>query len=81
MMLIASIENAGSLLGIGALYPVYERSIKEDLQFLSGGRPYYMSGVSLDLQDRCISYVLIVKTIYSIPSLLILSGSLSRTDK
>ncbi|KAG4263285.1 hypothetical protein FPRO03_09592 [Fusarium proliferatum] len=44
MMTLASIESAGTLLGIGVLYPIYQWSIKEDLPFLVGGVPYYICG-------------------------------------
>ncbi|KAL9568555.1 hypothetical protein ACKAV7_007357 [Fusarium commune] len=44
MMTLASIESAGTLLGIGILYPIYQWSINEDLPFLAGGVPYYICG-------------------------------------
>ncbi|KAG7424214.1 hypothetical protein Forpi1262_v014755 [Fusarium oxysporum f. sp. raphani] len=44
MMTLASIESAGTLLGIGVLYPIYQWSINEDLPFLAGGVPYYICG-------------------------------------
>ncbi|KAF4445051.1 hypothetical protein FACUT_253 [Fusarium acutatum] len=44
MMTLASIESAGTLLGIGVLYPIYQWSIREDLPFLVGGVPYYICG-------------------------------------
>ncbi|KAF5236318.1 hypothetical protein FANTH_11270 [Fusarium anthophilum] len=44
MMTLASIESAGTLLGIGVLYPIYQWSINEDLPFLVGGVPYYICG-------------------------------------
>ncbi|KAF5724463.1 hypothetical protein FMUND_760 [Fusarium mundagurra] len=44
MMTLASIESAGTLLGIGILYPIYQWSINEDLPFLVGGIPYYICG-------------------------------------
>ncbi|TXC01897.1 hypothetical protein FocTR4_00008987 [Fusarium oxysporum f. sp. cubense] len=44
MMTLASIESAGTLLGIGVLYPIYQWSINEGLPFLAGGVPYYICG-------------------------------------
>lgn len=44
MMALASIESAGTLLGIGVIYPIYQWSINEDLPFLVGGVPYYICG-------------------------------------
>ncbi|KAF5266402.1 hypothetical protein FOXYS1_2753 [Fusarium oxysporum] len=44
IMTLASIESAGTLLGIGVLYPIYQWSINEDLPFLAGGVPYYICG-------------------------------------
>ncbi|KAF5635034.1 hypothetical protein F52700_5582 [Fusarium sp. NRRL 52700] len=44
MMTLASIESAGTLLGIGVLYPIYQWSINKDLPFLVGGVPYYICG-------------------------------------
>ncbi|VTT84417.1 unnamed protein product [Fusarium fujikuroi] len=44
MMTLASVESAGTLLGIGVLYPIYQWSINEDLPFLVGGVPYYICG-------------------------------------
>ncbi|KAI1057467.1 hypothetical protein LB505_008981 [Fusarium chuoi] len=44
MMTLASIESAGTLLGIGVLYPIYQWSIEEYLPFLVGGAPYYICG-------------------------------------
>ncbi|KAF5546224.1 ent-kaurene oxidase [Fusarium napiforme] len=44
MMTLASIESAGTLLGIGVLYPIYQWSINEGLPFLVGGVPYYICG-------------------------------------
>lgn len=53
MMTLASIESAGTLLGIGVLYPIYQWSIKEDLPFLVGGVPYYICGVSSYSSSLC----------------------------
>jgi hypothetical protein len=53
MMTLASIESAGTLLGIGVLYPIYQWSINEDLPFLAGGVPYYICGVSIHSSSLC----------------------------
>lgn len=45
-MLIASIESFGTLAGVGALYPLYQLSLRDSLPFLAGGIPYYICGVS-----------------------------------
>ncbi|KAF5234158.1 hypothetical protein FANTH_12260 [Fusarium anthophilum] len=45
LMLIASGESFGTLVGIGALYPLYHWSIRDGLPFLAGGLPYYTCGM------------------------------------
>jgi hypothetical protein len=45
-MLVSSSESAGTLLGIGILYPIYQWSLHEDISFLAGGLPYYICAVS-----------------------------------
>ncbi|KAK2591805.1 hypothetical protein QQS21_010506 [Conoideocrella luteorostrata] len=42
LMLIASCESAGTLVGIGFLYPIYQYSLDNSLLFLAGGVPYYI---------------------------------------
>ncbi|KNB13847.1 hypothetical protein FOXG_21356 [Fusarium oxysporum f. sp. lycopersici 4287] len=44
LMLIASIESFGTLVGVGALYPLYQWSLQDGLPFLAGGIPYYTCG-------------------------------------
>ncbi|KAJ9413562.1 hypothetical protein QL093DRAFT_1106157 [Fusarium oxysporum] len=44
LMLIASIESFGTLAGVGALYPLYQLSLRDSLPFLAGGIPYYICG-------------------------------------
>ncbi|ENH64982.1 hypothetical protein FOC1_g10000518 [Fusarium oxysporum f. sp. cubense race 1] len=46
LMFIASIESFGTLVGVGALYPLYQWSLQDGLPFLAGGIPYYTCGVS-----------------------------------
>ena len=45
IMLISSLESAGTLLGIGILYPIYQWSL-QDVSFFAGGVPYYICAVS-----------------------------------
>ncbi|KAG4257591.1 hypothetical protein FPRO03_13853 [Fusarium proliferatum] len=44
LMLIASTESLGKLVGTGALYPLYQLSLRDSLHFLAGGIPYYICG-------------------------------------
>jgi hypothetical protein len=53
MMTLASIESAGTLLGIGVLYPIYQWSINEGIPFLVGGVPYYICGVRIYTSSLC----------------------------
>jgi len=41
-MLVSSCESAGTLLGIGVLYPIYQWSLQNDISFSAGGVPYYI---------------------------------------
>lgn len=45
LMLLSSLESAGTLLGIGILYPIYQWSLEKATTF-AGGAPYYVCGVS-----------------------------------
>ena len=43
-MQIASLESAGTLMGIAILYPVYQWSVSQ--VSLAGGSPYYVCSVN-----------------------------------
>ncbi|KAF5230174.1 hypothetical protein FANTH_13957 [Fusarium anthophilum] len=45
LMLIASFESFGTLVGVGALYPLYQWSLRDGLPFLAGGLPYFTCGM------------------------------------
>lgn len=44
IMLIASLESAGTLVGVGIIYPIYQWSMNQ--ASLAGGVPYYICAVS-----------------------------------
>lgn len=47
IMLIASLESAGTIAGVGILYPIYQWSMNQES--LAGGTPYYICAVSFSL--------------------------------
>jgi hypothetical protein len=53
IMLVASSESAGTLLGTAFLFPIYQWSLREDISFFAGGVPYYICAVSR-LFDPCL---------------------------
>lgn len=54
-MAIASLESAGTLIGIGLLYPPYQ--IYLDDKTLFGGIPYYICAVSIRKSDLICLYL------------------------
>ena len=50
LLLVASFESAGILVGIGTLYPVYQWSISQ--RSLEGGAPYYICAVRLSVPSQ-----------------------------